>query len=1141
MLPAREQDIHLIVGPNEAGKSTVRTAISDWLFGIPMRTPLAFLHPMPELRLGGIVERFGGSASAAQSLAFERAKGNKNTLRTPQDQAMPESALQPWLGSLQAQAFARMYALDHAALVEGGAGILSASDDLGRMLFQSAAGLEHLGEELRKLQDEADALWAPRRSAARVYYQAFDSYESASAEFKRATLRARDWKSQHEALLATEQALEGARARHAEIRLQLGRLERIRRVRPVLQSLDAARSQFDELLASGTPPLLDEGAGSVLREARQSVVLLEAEFQRLSNELNLARARLEEIQVDEVVLSLATDITDLNEQRLQFRAHRIDIAKRQEEIRVQWHQVQELAAGLGWSAAQEDDVRLRLPAQPVRGRLTRVLKERAGLAQELRSATESLAERQRQIQQAEEALGALGATDTDPALENAVEQALRLGDHDAAVTETRARLDGLGESLVAALTALGNWRCEPTQLGAMVVPELSAIRALIDENRHDQAEAQSLQSALDDKAHDIDRHELELLQLVRDFQPVSTEQVQEARRVRDAEWQSIRRAPEQLPDRAGPFESYLGEADRLADGRLERAKHEADRQAKAERIEQQRQELRTLEERVAAARSRIDARDNQWTELGSACGLPGLPLEAAPLWMEQRQRVLELAAERSVVERQLRNLRDAGAAARMALWTALRDERTDDAMPELPVCLLTARRKLATAEQALGQRSTLQTQLREHRKELAALQDAVQRAQDAWTKWESTWRAAMEAARYEPTALPDQVEAELDVMKDVELLLGKIRSIRSERIETMQADLAGMASAAAALAERAAVDLGGRPAEDIALELGRRLDVARKAESAAADLRSRIAGWTAERLAVEKQQRELQAMLAPFFMAAGVEEIGALATAIDRSDRRRAIETKIDDVLTELGQAADGHTVQQLRAEMSAIGPDDLKAELERLGEQSATVVDEIAKLSNSHGTQKAALEAFVGGDAAARAEAQRQEAIAAMAEAAERYLTLHTASRLLKWSIEKFRETKQGPMLSKASSIFCELTLNSFARLLVDSDGQTPRLFGVRPNGEQVDVAGMSEGSRDQLYLALRLAALELQVEQGMSMPLIADDLFINFDDLRTAAGLRVLAELSRRMQVVFLTHHDHMVPLAREVIGPDLNVVEL
>lgn len=132
--------------------------------------------------------------------------------------------------------------------------------------------------------------------------------------------------------------------------------------------------------------------------------------------------------------------------------------------------------------------------------------------------------------------------------------------------------------------------------------------------------------------------------------------------------------------------------------------------------------------------------------------------------------------------------------------------------------------------------------------------------------------------------------------------------------------------------------------------------------------------------------------------------------------------------------------------------------------------------------------------------------------------------------------------MLAKASAIFSDLTLGSFSRLLVDSEETTPRLFGIRPGGEQVDVTGMSEGSRDQLYLALRLAALELQIDQGLSMPpLIADDLFINFDDRRTAAGLKVLGDLSRRMQVVFLTHHDHLVPLAKEVLGADLNVVYL
>ena len=65
--------------------------------------------------------------------------------------------------------------------------------------------------------------------------------------------------------------------------------------------------------------------------------------------------------------------------------------------------------------------------------------------------------------------------------------------------------------------------------------------------------------------------------------------------------------------------------------------------------------------------------------------------------------------------------------------------------------------------------------------------------------------------------------------------------------------------------------------------------------------------------------------------------------------------------------------------------------------------------------------------------------------------------------------------------------------------------------------------------------------ISVALNIPLIADDLFINFDDRRTAAGLKVLGELSRKMQVVFLTHHDHLVPLAREVLGADMNVVLL
>ena len=79
----------------------------------------------------------------------------------------------------------------------------------------------------------------------------------------------------------------------------------------------------------------------------------------------------------------------------------------------------------------------------------------------------------------------------------------------------------------------------------------------------------------------------------------------------------------------------------------------------------------------------------------------------------------------------------------------------------------------------------------------------------------------------------------------------------------------------------------------------------------------------------------------------------------------------------------------------------------------------------------------------------------------------------------------------------------------------------------------GMSSGTADQLYLALRIAAVEDYLDHAEPMPFIADDLFINFDDKRAAAGFRVLGELAKKTQVLFFTHHEHLLEVARKALG--------
>jgi len=84
-----------------------------------------------------------------------------------------------------------------------------------------------------------------------------------------------------------------------------------------------------------------------------------------------------------------------------------------------------------------------------------------------------------------------------------------------------------------------------------------------------------------------------------------------------------------------------------------------------------------------------------------------------------------------------------------------------------------------------------------------------------------------------------------------------------------------------------------------------------------------------------------------------------------------------------------------------------------------------------------------------------------------------------------------------------------------------------------------MSEGCRDQLFFALRLAAVEASCAAGEPMPFVVDDVLVQFDDDRGAAALRILADVASRTQVVLFTHHQHVRACADAVTAPAMVVV--
>ena len=138
---------------------------------------------------------------------------------------------------------------------------------------------------------------------------------------------------------------------------------------------------------------------------------------------------------------------------------------------------------------------------------------------------------------------------------------------------------------------------------------------------------------------------------------------------------------------------------------------------------------------------------------------------------------------------------------------------------------------------------------------------------------------------------------------------------------------------------------------------------------------------------------------------------------------------------------------------------------------------------------------------AAYKAAADRQAALSEMTDVAEDYVSVRSAVLLLQWAVERYRREKQAPLLKRAGELFSVLTGASFVDLQVEFDEHDKmHLAGVRANGRTVPVSGLSTGTADQLYLALRIAAVEDFLNHGTPLPFVADDLFINFDDDRAA-----------------------------------------
>lgn len=471
----------------------------------------------------------------------------------------------------------------------------------------------------------------------------------------------------------------------------------------------------------------------------------------------------------------------------------------------------------------------------------------------------------------------------------------------------------------------------------------------------------------------------------------------------------------------------------------------------------------------------------------------------------------------------------------------------------------------------------------EAERDLALLQDERQAFEDSWTTswaaagitagdpdemkaWHTSWaglcdlitglrsaQAATTADQAQVTAATARLRAALadadtKTPRDSELpglveiaqrLVGRHDSLEADRSELAQAtaELAALDAAAAPLLELLGPDSTARgdraisDLESLRQEQQAHEAEARRLESEILNLEGQAADHiaTAQHAAEELQGFSDRLQIPLDDLSAASDRAGELAMA------QTALQELDEDLISSTGLDVD----RLLDEADQAGGPDEVTARIERISSKIDSQSDERDQLVEERRTLQIEFDKATGGSDAAVAQQDVEEALAELGEVTERYMRTALAKAVLDRVVQQGGGSGQSDLIEQAGRLFSHLTAGEFSGIGMEPHGTKTLATAIRSSdsgGVPVYVPSLSDGTQDQLWLSLRLAGVFEHVQQVGAVPVVVDDLLVNFDDSRAGLALEVLAELAQHTQVVVITHHPHLVEIARERIGGGL-----
>jgi len=1116
-------DFHIVYGVNEAGKTTFMEAYLRLLYGfLPRNEPYAFRHGRASLSIGALLELDG------QTRTFQRKSAARNSLVDAQGNVLPEASLQAHLGGLTMDDYRKLLCIDDESIDKGGEEIVNSRGDIGTLLFSAAAGISDLWQVLESVRTDAETLHKSRASKSRLATLKKE-YTDVVKQIKVLDIPASKLGQLTKALQKAEAAEVKALGEQRLLMGDVRQLESLANALPILQRLDIKAQEVAKL--ARYPQHLDITSKQII-ELQTEQIQAQAEQKRLQKWQAELADKLKQLPPEPAYGGLETVIEGLSELHSRYRHAELELDKQLEALS---------SVNSRMSTLVRDRLHLELDAgdlvveASVIKSLTRALAQRTEAARLVEEEQQRIRQLDSRIQAQETLLLDLEKVTPEGAgLGDLLEQynAHTLSGEYKAATRALQDAQQVVEDSLDGLSIKGRRfsKLPPCPVMVEEVEELvertqRLTTLLASERAREQTDQQKL------KAFMLERSQLESVAGL-----VSDQDTQNLKQLREQAW--TRHKQSLTLETAEAFEPTLRDVDLAMEGRLAHASDVARLRDIHRQIPDIQGQLDSLAQTIRTAEHDLQSTVDDLAKVMQHAGIDEvLPPRVILNWVRSYH-----DAQSRV--RGLERLRNQHAP------VLDKAQRLHDALMNY------IKREQATLDELIQAASTMLELFRQHddsrRKSKQALEELQAKRASAVTQLE----LVQEKYRNTCTVWETLVTASFPVKLDAQALapsvdvLSELRECHVER-EALQTQCRQMQRDKTLFTEKIeqiihdnGLEQGSTP--DSSLHLLKELSAqARRQVDERNLLEKNLEKASVESAAAEKRldavKAQCQVLSAMFHDSIPTDDLAELFEAVQKAQEARMRRKECEEVLNSLRQTLGVSTEEQARAMLAELDSQTVQAERVKKESELALVNERSKEATEKRTRCEEQLSALTGDGEVAHLVELRTTLELQMSEVALEYLRLSLGHRLAEQAINRYRDKHRSGMMEATERAFAQLTDGKYSTLQTQSNGKEETLLAIDSDGTAKRADAMSKGTRFQLYLALRAAAYDQLAEQGTCLPFICDDIFETFDENRTRAACRVMERIGQRGQAIYLTHHQHVVDLAREVCADRVRVHEL